>query len=78
MCEFYTNTYEHNDGRVRVQGQDVSFDRTSINMFYSLPNIDNDEYVTYFSDQVNYEEIIGALCKPGTTWKLSHGKPISF
>ena len=78
MHEFYANAYEHNNGRVRVRGQDVAFDRTSINKYYSLPNIDNDEYVTYLSDQVNYEELIGALCKIGTTWKLSHGEPVSF
>ena len=51
--EFYANAYEHENCRAFVRGKRVAFDRTTINQYYSLPNIDDDEYNTYFSKDLD-------------------------
>ena len=42
--ELYANAYEHKDFRVFVREKMVSFDLITINRYYQLLNINNDEY----------------------------------
>ena len=72
--EFYANVEEHRNGRVMVREKTVSFDSASINRFYGLPNIENNEYIAYLSN-VDYGEVCNTLCIPGSTWKMSGWKP---
>ena len=44
--EFYANTYEHETCQAFVISKRVAFDRTNINQYYSLPNI-NDMGITH-------------------------------
>ena len=80
--EFYANAYDATNGRVRVRGKEVVFDWKAINAYYSLPNIDQDEYLEYTREHVDTTEIIEYLCKPGTTWKMTrvgiHEEPSLF
>ena len=76
--EFYANAYEHENCRAFVKGKRVAFDRTTINQYYSLPKIDDDGYNTYFSEDLDWDEVMTALCKLGTQWKLSGDKALSF
>ena len=78
MREFYANAYEHENFRAFVRGKRVAFDRTTINQHYFWPNIDDDGYNTYLSKELDWEEVITALCKPGTQWKLSGKEALSF
>ena len=48
--EFYANAYEHQGSVARVRGKAVAFDRTTLNRFYGLEDIEYDEYSTYVDD----------------------------
>ena len=51
--EFYTNMKEHRNFRVFVRGKMVPFDRTTINRYYKLSNIENDEYEQMLKGSIN-------------------------
>ena len=76
--EFYADAYEHENCRAFVRGKQVAFDQATSNSYYSLPNIDDDECNTYFSEDLDWEEVMTALCKPRTQWKLSGDEALSF
>ena len=61
----------------KVRGKAVAFDRSMINRFYGLEDIEYDEYSAYVSDHVDLNEIVNTICKPGTQWKMSNGKATS-
>lgn len=44
MCKFYTNAKDYMDLKVYVRGKRIQFNRTSINRFYGLLNIDEDDF----------------------------------
>ena len=70
--EFYANMEEHRNFRVFVQGKMVPFDRTTINQYYNLPNIDNDGYEHMLQGSINWETIMNALCLGTVTrWNLT-------
>ena len=48
------------------------FNRTTINKYYNLPNIENDGYEHMLKGSINWETIKNALC-PGTItrWDLT-------
>ena len=50
--ESYANAKEHDDFKIFVRGKWVSFDRSIINHFYQLPDID-DEYSQYIADELD-------------------------
>ena len=64
--EFYVNAYEHQGSVARVRGKVVAFDRTTLNRFYRLEDIEYDEYSAYLDDHVDINEIVTTICKPGT------------
>ena len=51
--EFYANMEEHQNFQVVVRGRMVPFDRTTINQYYNLPNIDNDGYEHMLQGSIN-------------------------
>ena len=42
--EFYANGHERNGFTITVRGKSVSFDHSTINRYYGLANIEDDEY----------------------------------
>ncbi|XVF20499.1 hypothetical protein REPUB_Repub12eG0005800 [Reevesia pubescens] len=76
--EFYANAMEHQNGKVFVRGKWVSFDRSTINRYYRLPNIVDNEYHQQ-KDKFNWEEVSRTLCKLGIRWnKSQEGYCLSF
>ena len=75
--EFYANMEEHRNFQVFMRGKIVPFDRTTINKYYNLPNIDNDGYEHMLQGSINWETIMNALC-PGTItrWNLTQSRAI--
>ncbi|XWS44637.1 hypothetical protein CRYUN_Cryun15aG0065300 [Craigia yunnanensis] len=71
--EFYANSIKHHDYRVFVRGKQVSFDRTTINQYFGVPNINNDEYFTAIDDcNFDWDKVVRHLCPKGTQWKRNH------
>ena len=68
--EFYANGKERDGFRVFVKGKWVAFDRTTINGYYGLVDIEDDQYqVLLESDETNWDNIKNALCKEPVAWK---------
>ena len=68
--EFYANGKERDDFRVFFKGQWVKFDRTTINHYYGLADIEDDQYQALLeSEEAKWEEIKNALCKEPAAWK---------
>ena len=61
----------------RVRGKAVAFDRTTLNCFYGLEDIEYDEYSAYVDDHIDLNEIVKTICKLGTQWKMSNEEAIS-
>ena len=62
--EFYANGKERDDFRVFVRGKWVKFDRTTINHYYELADIEDDQYQALLeSEETKWDEIKNALCK---------------
>ena len=68
--EFYANGKERDGFRVFVRGKWVAFDRTTINGYYGLADIEDDQYQALLeSDETNWDDIKNALCKEPVAWK---------
>ena len=68
--EFYANGKERDDLRVFVRGKWVKFDRTTINNYYGLSNLHDDQYQELLeSTEAKWEEMKNALCKENVPWK---------
>ena len=68
--EFYANGKERDDFRVFVRGKWVKFDRTTINHYYGLADIENDQYQALLeSEEAKWDEMKNALCKEPVAWK---------
>ena len=54
---------------VMVRGNSVSFDRSMINQYYGLENIEDDEYQPLVeNDGTIWDEIKDFLCKEDVAW----------
>ena len=68
--EFYANGKEIDEFRVFVRGKWVKFDRTTINRYYGLEDLQDDQYQDLLeSEEAKWEEIKNALCKEPVAWK---------
>ena len=68
--EFYANGKERDEFQVFVRGKWVKFDCTTINHYYGLADIEDDQYqVLLESDETNWDDIKNALCKEPVMWK---------
>ena len=63
-----------------VRGKWVVFDRTTINGYYGLPDLEDDQYQALLeSDATNQDDIKDALCKEPVSWKrYTNGRLKSF
>ena len=53
-----------------VRGKWVAFDCTTIDGYYGLPDLEDDQYqILLESDATNWDEIKDALCKEPVAWK---------
>ena len=75
MREFYANIEEATGTIVIVRKKDVDISPGTINAFYQVPDIGDDEYVAYCNGEPNFEEIVSKLCAPGTQWKVRDNRP---
>ena len=57
--EFYANVAEHQNFKVFVRGKMVPFDRSTINKYYELLDIENDEYHSFYSSHNFIVNIFG-------------------
>ena len=64
--ECYVNTHEHQDYRMFVRRKMVLFNKTTINRYYELPDIENDEYHNLIEGELDWNMIKDVLCKAGT------------
>ena len=62
---------------MQVRGKEVKFDRTTLNHFYSLKDIDNDEYRAYLIDHMDLAEVTNTIYKLGTQEKISNREAYS-
>ena len=70
--EFYVNMQEHRNLWVFVLGKMVPFDKTIINRYYKLANINNDRYEQILRGDINWEFIKEFLCSGITMrWTVS-------
>ena len=76
--EFYANAPEHNNRKVFVRGKWVSFSGRAINQFFKVPDIDRDEYTAFIGRQIDYQDILQRIVVPGTQWRMTDDKPITF
>ena len=76
--EFYANAPKHDNRKIFVRGKKVNFSGKAINKFFKLPDIERDGYTEFVGKQIDYEEIIREIAVPGTKWKLTDDKPITF
>lgn len=78
LKELYANARKLRDFKVFVSCKWIPFNRTSINMFYNLLDIDDDQYSRLHEKGVDPNEIIRILDKLDTTWKRSEIDVINF
>ena len=52
----------------------MCFYRSTLNRYYGLQDIEYDKYLAYVSDHVDLTEMVNAICKPSTQWKMSNGE----
>ena len=55
----------------------MAFNRTTLNQFYSLEDIEYNEYSAYMSDHVELMVIVNAIYKSSIQWKMSNGEACS-
>ena len=67
--EFYANGIERDGLTVMVRGKLVPFDRTTINRYYGLTDIDDNEHHPLIeNDGTNWEAIKEYLCTDNVAW----------
>ncbi|GMN64007.1 hypothetical protein TIFTF001_033098 [Ficus carica] len=76
--EFYAYAKYSVDHMTVLQGKPISFDRSTINRFYGLDGIDDDEYFEYLNDHLDYGEVLKFIVGSGIEWRLNEGVAVSF
>ena len=67
--EFYANGLERDGLTIMVRGKSVPFDRSTINRYYGLANIEDDKYQPLVkNDGTNWDKIKEFLCKEDVAW----------
>ncbi|PON60487.1 hypothetical protein PanWU01x14_152840, partial [Parasponia andersonii] len=62
--EFDAKVAEHRNYITKVDGQNISFTKASINNCFKLPNIDNDKLAA-FEKAPDYNDVVKILCASG-------------
>ena len=56
----------------------VAFGGSTIKRFLKLQDIENNEYHAFLRGKIDYQEVLRTITVPGTQWKVTDGKPITF
>ena len=68
--ELYANGMERDEYNIFVKGKWVPFDWTTINNYYGLDNVEDEEYHAILdNDATNWDAIRDELCKVSVPWK---------
>ncbi|KAJ0092115.1 hypothetical protein Patl1_27170 [Pistacia atlantica] len=65
--EFYANLPDNYNGKTRFRGKEVKFDAETINQYYELPQVEEDEYEEYLKN-VDYAKVIKRLTEGQAEW----------
>lgn len=77
--EFYTNAKETEGYVVQVHGKIILYDKARINAYYHTTDIEgNDKFTDYMAEDIDLEEVIKTLCRPGANWKSKEHEAIIF
>ena len=78
--EFYANGLERDEFSIMVRGKSVPFDRSTINRYYGLADIEDDEYKPLVeNDDTDWDEIKEFFCKEDSAWnRYTNGDLKSF
>lgn len=77
--EFYVNAKEARHHVVQVRGNPVSFDKASINVYYNIADMeDDDQLAKYIQENLDWDEVIRCLCRPGAEWTLKGTEALHF
>ena len=71
VTEFYANVPKHHHQKVFVRGKQVAFSGHAINVFFNLPDIENDDYIAFLGGKIDYQEVLRTIVVPGTQWRMS-------
>lgn len=64
--EFCANAKDAQGNFVMVRGKLVIIDRKAINAYYGLQKIHGNRYMKYLNQDLDYSEVVEALCEPKT------------
>ena len=71
VTEFYANVPKHHHQKVFVRGKQVAFSGHAINVFFNLPDIENDDYTAFLGGKIDYQEVLRTIVVPSTQWRMS-------
>ena len=54
-----------------MRGKQVAFSGHAINVFFNLPDIENDDYTAFLCGKIDYKEVLRTIVVPGTQWRMS-------
>ena len=54
-----------------MRGKQVGFSGHAINVFFNLPDIENDDYTAFLAGEIDYQEVLRTIVVPGTQWRMS-------
>ena len=78
MREFYANLSKQEDKKVWVRCDRVPLNRVTINAFYYIPYVNDEEYQKLCAEP-NYLDIIKCLTNDKGEWKInSEGQVVNF
>lgn len=62
-----------------MRGKIVSFDKASINVYYKIADMeDDDDLLEYIQEDLDSDQVIRCLCRPGAKWTLKGTKALHF
>ena len=57
-----------------MRGKQVGFSGHAINVFFNLPDIENDDYTAFLGGEIDYQEVLRTIAVSGTQWRMSDDK----
>lgn len=77
--EFYENAKEAQHHVVEVQGKTVWFGKANINAYYNIEDMaDDDQLMEYIQEDLDWDQVIRCLCRPGAKWTLKELRRFIF
>lgn len=76
--EFYANAKEARNNVVQIRGKSGAFDRASINAYYRTVAIDDDEFIEYRQEELDWDQVIKYLCGLGQSGRSRESRLYSL